>query len=96
MAGKQGFFKSIFKSNIEENKKEVEQEIEKVKMEKENVVFVCDISTVILGHFEIDRSKQEKVSVYFRSLLKVGECEAEFANLKTEIFEHILENHNLS
>lgn len=65
-------------------------------MDKENVVFVCDISTVILGHFEIDRFKQEKTATYFKSVLKVGECEAEFANIKTEIFEHILENHNLA
>lgn len=52
-------------------------------MEKQNIVFVTDISTVILGHFEIDRFKQEKANTYFKSVLKVGECEAEFANIKT-------------
>ena len=52
-------------------------------MEKENYVFVCDISTVILGHFEIDRFKQEKSGTYFRALLKVGECESEFTALKS-------------
>lgn len=60
MAGKRGFLKSIFKSNIEDDKKEVEMELDKVKLEKENFVFICDISTVILGHFEIDRFKREK------------------------------------
>ena len=51
MAGKQNFFKSLIKGNIEENKKQVERDLAKVKMDKENYVFVCDISTVILGHF---------------------------------------------
>ena len=62
----------------------MEKDIEKVKMDKINIEFVCDISAVILGHFEIDRFKQEKGNTYFRTLLRVGECESEFATIKAE------------
>lgn len=66
-----------------------------MKLEKENFVFICDISTVLLGHFEIDRFKNEKSREYFHTLRRISESEAEFAAIKTAIFEHILENHNL-
>lgn len=50
-AGKQNVFKNLLKGNIEENKKTVARDIEICKDDIRTYSFICDLITLLLGHF---------------------------------------------
>jgi uncharacterized membrane-anchored protein YhcB (DUF1043 family) len=57
--------------------------------------FLANLIVLLLGYFEIERFRKEKVKVYFETIKKVAVFQKELNAIKAEICEHVLENHNL-
>ncbi len=49
----------------------------------------------MMGYFEIERFRKDKVRLYFETIKKVAAFQKEFNGIRAEICEHVLENHNL-
>lgn len=54
-AGKQSFFKSIIKSNIEEEKKNIQIAIDLNNERIKGLTFLSDLINIIMAEFEIPR-----------------------------------------
>jgi len=93
--GKQGLFKSIFKKDINDSKKDIEREIIINKDFITTYSLLSDLITMILGFFEIDRFREEKIKSHNKTLSQVAAIQVEFARLQKDLYNHILDNHNL-
>jgi sorting nexin-1/2 len=93
-AGKQGVFASL-RGNIESNKAKAGKELETIKEDIKVYGFLANLIVLLLGYFEIERFRKEKVKVYFETIKKVAVFQKELNAIKAEICEHVLENHNL-
>ena len=56
---------------------------------------LSDLIIIVLGFFEIDRFKNDKIRVYKETITKVSKIQLQFAEIQKKIFKHILDNHNL-
>jgi uncharacterized membrane-anchored protein YhcB (DUF1043 family) len=56
---------------------------------------VLDLATMVLGLFEIDRFKNEKLKLHNNIISEMAKIQLEIAKLRKDLYSHILDNHNL-
>jgi hypothetical protein len=50
---------------------------------------------MLLGFFEIDRFREDKMKTHQRTITQIATVQVEFAKLQKDLYNHILDNHNL-
>lgn len=50
---------------------------------------------MLLGFFEIDRFRENKLKTHQKTISQVAVVQVEFAKLQKDMYNHILDNHNL-
>ncbi len=73
LAGKTSLVNMFRRQSKEVLTNEVEHRIEEAAKEYENVQFICDIISVILGYFEIPLFKEEHAGLY-QSTVSAASC----------------------
>eukprot|EP00828_Plagiopyla_frontata_P035368 TRINITY_DN4642_c0_g1_i2.p1 TRINITY_DN4642_c0_g1~~TRINITY_DN4642_c0_g1_i2.p1 ORF type:complete len:338 (+),score=85.03 TRINITY_DN4642_c0_g1_i2:373-1386(+) len=67
-----------------------EQQIAEVGAEIEQLQFICDIITVILGYIEIDKFKEEKSEGYFKLLKDISVQEIKSAEMQIDFWTKVM------
>jgi hypothetical protein len=50
---------------------------------------------IVMGVFEIDRFRKEKLRIHHMTIMEIARGQAEVAKLQKDMYNHILDNHNL-
>jgi len=75
--------KTLFsKKSKEENAQGMQQKIEETSKDIENLTFIVDIITALIGCVEVDRFKSEKENKYYYMLKSFAQFELEFAKAR--------------
>lgn len=57
--------------------------------------FLVKLIVLLMGYYEIERFRKDKLNLYFETIKKIAMFQKEFNTIKGEICTHVLENHNL-
>ncbi|CAD8077497.1 unnamed protein product [Paramecium sonneborni] len=95
LAGKASI-KNIFSTTKKEDQiAKLQFQIDQVCKDIENMQFICDILTVLLGYIEIDKFKLEKQQNYYRLAQSLIKYEIQLSQASEEFWERVQQNYNL-
>ncbi|KAM3139233.1 hypothetical protein pb186bvf_008643 [Paramecium bursaria] len=95
LAGKTSLMNIFNKKPKEEIIAKLQAQIEQCNKDIENIQFICDILTVLLGYIEIDRFKVEKQTVYYTMIKKIIQFEIELNQTSLDFWEKVSQNYQL-
>ncbi|CAD8079600.1 unnamed protein product [Paramecium sonneborni] len=95
LAGKQSIMKIFSTSKKEDKIAKLQIEIDSTAKDIENMQFICDILTVLLGYIEIDKFKLEKQTNYYKLAKNLIQYEIHLTQASEEFWERIEQNYNL-
>ncbi|CAD8163391.1 unnamed protein product [Paramecium octaurelia] len=95
LAGKSSI-KNLFSTTKKEDQiAKLQVQIDQVCKDIENMQFICDILTVLLGYIEIDKFKLEKQQNYYRLAKSLIQYEIQLNQATEEFWERVQQNYNL-
>ncbi|CAD8158122.1 unnamed protein product [Paramecium pentaurelia] len=95
LAGKASIMKIFSTTKKEDKIAKLQVEIDSTTKDIENMQFICDILTVLLGYIEIDKFKLEKQNNYYKIAKRLIQYEIQLTQVAEEFWERIQQNYNL-
>jgi len=95
MAGKQSITSMIKSKSKEDNLRDVEQAIEQAIKDQNELTYICDISTALLGYIEIDKFKKLRQNAYYHHLKQLAKFEHDYAKTQNELWQSILNSESV-